>query len=143
MWYYLYVVATGALYSESSQDPTGNTPAGMAVVSAATRESQDPSREWDPAVPGWVDAPAAPPEPVSRGTFLLRFTPAEQAAIDVASDTKGTNASLFSRFMDYTDAYNNGSGFIELDHPVLVGLVNGLETDGLIGAGRAAEVLTP
>lgn len=129
-WYYLYDATTGELKSESSAPVVA--PAGMAVLETAERRPD--GTVWDTETRAWVAAPG--PTRLPRGSFLLRFTPEEQAALDVAAGTRGTVASLFEKWVAYANA-----GEIDTQHPQLRALVQGLEAAGLIGPGRALEVL--
>jgi hypothetical protein len=131
MWYYLYRTDTGALVSETSVAPDP-VPDGLGVHE---REERASGMAWDPEAREFVTMPATR-EPIPRGSFLLRFTPAEQVALDVAAGTRGSPASLLEKWV----AYSNG-GVIETDNPALRMLVMGLEATGVIGSGRALEVL--
>ncbi len=65
--------------------------------------------------------------------FLSRFTPAERSAIRTAGQTNGTIA-------DYI-AMIDAAPVVNLTSELTTTGVNALEAAGLIGAGRAAQIL--
>lgn len=80
-----------------------------------------------------TDADYAASNRITRLQFLRRFTDAEMAAILTASDS---NAALRSALLKWQTAEG-----IVLTDPATVSGVNALEIAGLIGEGRAAEIL--
>ena len=98
--------------------------------------------ESDTAGIGWTYdgsnfvAPPAPPAPVApwtRKDFLLKFTPTEYAAIK--------SATLVDSGVDYYWAIFQAAENVLKTDPVTIAGINALETAGLIGPGRAAEIL--
>lgn len=86
------------------------------------------------------DGPAAPaPElrQITRLAFLSRFSDAEAIAIDLASIGETVQAATMRRYMSKVTA----ATFIDLDRDDTRTGVQALETAGLLGSGRALEVL--
>lgn len=84
------------------------------------------------------------PEPVedmriTRLGFLDRFTDAEAVAIDLSSIGATVEAASIRRFV----AKVNAAQYIDLSRPDTIAGVNALEQMGLIGEGRAIEILSP
>jgi hypothetical protein len=98
----------------------------------------------EPKAGWWYDgqdftAPAPPPAPdygtkISRLALKLRMTVDERKGIRAAAES---NADVFD-FMDLL----SDSTYIDLTRAETVGGVNSLETAGLLGPGRADEILT-
>jgi hypothetical protein len=98
----------------------------------------------EPKAGWWYDgqnftAPAPPPAPdygtkISRLALKLRMTADERKDIRAAAES---NADVFD-FMDLL----SDSTYIDLTRAETVGGVNSLETAGLLGSGRADEILT-
>lgn len=84
----------------------------------------------------WQDDTPKAPEPVRRISklkFRNRFTGAEKLALYTAAE-----ASVQLRvYLDDLAA----AEFVDLDYPATVAGVQALEQAGIIGAGRAAEIL--
>lgn len=84
-----------------------------------------------------MNAAMAAPEPAAKSTqydflsFLSLFTQAEQAAIVSSADAQVRLFCLMAA----------GASFVDLTDPRVVTGTNQLETLGLIGKGRAAQVL--
>ena len=81
-------------------------------------------------------APPAPPAPVAHWTrkeFLLKFTPTEYAAIKAAT--------IVDSGVDYYWALFQAAENVMKTDAVTVAGINALETAGLVGPGRAAEIL--
>lgn len=94
---------------------------------------------WDPS--GFTEPPA-PPEPpverkVTRLAFLNRFTDAEAIALDLASIGTTIEAASIRRYMQKV----NAATFIDLTRDDTITGVRQLETVGLIGTGRADQIL--
>lgn len=73
----------------------------------------------------------APVRVISRLEFAERFTDAELEAVLSSNNGK---VRVFLKKLDFV-------GSVDLDKPSVVAGVNFLEQSGLIGAGRAAEIL--
>lgn len=88
-------------------------------------------------------APAEPPVPpveprrITRLAFLSRFTDAEAIAIDLASQGATTAAAAMRRYMQKV----NAATFIDLSRDDTRGGVLALEAAGLLGPGRAMQIL--
>ena len=76
---------------------------------------------------------------ITRLAFLNRFTDAEAVAIDLASIGAIPEAALMRRFMSKV----NAAQFIDLARDDTIAGVNAMEQAGLIGIGRASEILGP
>lgn len=97
-------------------------------------------RRHDLASGQWlaVPAPQAPPDwRVSRKAFLSRFTDAEAIDIDLASMGATRDAAGLRRYLSKV----NAADYIDLLDDETRGGVLTLELAGLIGPGRAAEIL--
>lgn len=82
-----------------------------------------------------VFTPAAPVAvPWTKKEFLLKFTPEEYAAIKAAT--------LVDATLDYYWTLFNVAAEIVKTDPVTIAGINELESAGLIGPGRAAEILS-
>lgn len=80
-------------------------------------------------------APEATPfvAPWTRKEFLLKFEPTEYAAIKAAT--------LVDHYVDYYWALFQAAENVLKTDAVTIAGINALETAGLIGPGRAAEIL--
>lgn len=74
---------------------------------------------------------------ITHLAFITRFTDAEAIAIDLASIGATVEAAAVRRYL----AKVNAAKFIDLDFADTRTGVQALETSGLIGPGRAAEIL--
>lgn len=97
----------------------------------------DPSplgKKWNGST--WEDVPEPEPEPIrilTKLQFRNRFTMEEKAALYTAAE-----ANVMLRiFLDDLNAAES----IDLDDPATVFGVNTLEQVGIIGVGRAVEIL--
>jgi hypothetical protein len=115
----------GALHT-TEPSPAGGQ--GVAVVPASAMTTP-PLTIWSPSLKGFVDTPHA--VPVSRLKFQLLFTAAERTAI------RGSTNTMVQDFIELSKI----AADIDLTHEVTIAGVNYLESVGLIGAGRAAQVL--
>jgi hypothetical protein len=101
--------------------------------------SYDGTRFARPAVLAIVE-----PRRITRLAFDQRFTQAERIAIDLASiDDPAATTETRQRAASLRDMRHqvNNATFIDLDRPDTRAGVEQLETAGLIGVGRAAEIL--
>lgn len=89
------------------------------------------SAVWDPASRSFV----SPPTAIPRRVFLARFTQSEAAAIRAAGHANQAVDYLWQKFLL--------SAHIDVGDPEVIRGVQLLERVGLIGRGRAAEVLAP
>ena len=83
----------------------------------------------------WVDPDAVPAvsRRITKLSFRNRFTDAEKLALYTAAES-----SIQLRiYLDDLAA----AEFVDLDYPATVAGVQALEVAGIIGAGRAAEIL--
>lgn len=74
---------------------------------------------------------------ITHLAFISRFTDAEAIAIDLASMGASVEAAAVRRYLAKVGA----AKFIDLDFPDTRAGVAALEAGGLLGAGRAAEIL--
>ncbi|MFC0708442.1 hypothetical protein [Azorhizophilus paspali] len=79
----------------------------------------------------------APGSRVTRLALLNRFTDAEAIAIDLASIGATVEAATVRRYLDKIEA----ATFIDLAAADTRAGVQSLEAQGLLAAGRAAEIL--
>lgn len=94
--------------------------------------------------PVWVDIPLAPvippvPPTVSKLEFRMLLTQAERLTIEEIIDPGSTDERRFA-VRDIEKSWQ-AADFIALARPRTIEAVNGLETLGVIAAGRAAEIL--
>lgn len=125
MWYAVYDSATGALISVGTV-LANPLPDGMAYVEYAER----PVGVWDPATLAFVPAPASPRR-LPRAEFMRLLTPQERIA------ARGANDPVVDDFLHLMDA----SESINLDHADTAAGLGYLESIGVLGAGRADEIL--
>ena len=83
----------------------------------------------------WVDPDSPPPQVrrISRLAFRNRFTDAEKLALYTAAES----SVQLRVYLDDLAA----AEFVDLDYPATVAGVQALEQAGIIGAGRAAQIL--
>lgn len=84
----------------------------------------------------WAEVPFTPVSvvtPWTRKDFILKFTPVEYAAIKAAT--------LVDSGVDYYWAIFQAAENVMKTDPVTIAGINALEAGGLIGPGRAAEIL--
>lgn len=89
----------------------------------------------------------APPKPIvdADKLWMQKFTPTERAKVWAACNGEsipGVTISLENRYRlaAFRDFTMTGLSY-KLDHPEVVTVVNGLETAGLLSAGRANQIL--
>lgn len=123
---HLYEIATGRLVSSSALniDP----PVGMAVVSLPDGDEQG---VWSEQTISFDYRPVV--NIVSKDEFLDRLTFTEQVTIVQAAKA---DAGL-QAFVDIL----NLRGRVTLSSPDVIAAINGLESSGLLGIGRAGEIL--
>lgn len=122
-------VVDGVIYQviESATDPDGINGAWVACGDAGPGWTYDGTTFTAPA-------PVAPtPMPWTKKEFLLKFTPEEYAAIIAATKTNAVLDYYWQIFM-------MADNVVKTD-PVTIGGVQALEANGLLAAGRAAEIL--
>ena len=132
-------------------DPNGTDPTRQTTITPqVTSGSPTIGQQW-PCWSGdsWIMAeyfgPAVQPEPptvpedrkITRLAFLNRFTDAEAIALDLASIGTTIEAASIRRYMQKV----NAATFIDLSRDDTIAGVRQLETVGLIGAGRADQIL--
>ncbi len=81
--------------------------------------------------------PVELPKKITRLAFLNRFTDAEAVAIDLASIGATPEAASIRLYLKKVDA----ATYIDLDDASTRSGVQALETIGLLGTGRALEIL--
>lgn len=137
-WFAIFETASGRLHS------TGTVIVSDAELAARgfskLQLADDPqvnTKKWNTATRDFDTVPA-PKDRIDTVDFWKRFTVTEIEDIHEEATKKTTTAKKTRGFVE---TYRS-QGSIVLDDPTLVAGVNALETNGLIGAGRAAEVLT-
>lgn len=145
-------------YFYAQLDAAGVVVSVLQLAAAADAPDMVPLQTFDDTLAGmrylpasrtFEPVPPAGPAPVTRRistwAFRRRFTAAERAciewaAVDRADDTppqRQQAAALRSRLKDQESA-----AFIDLDDPDVAEGAHGMEALGLIGAGRALQILT-
>ncbi len=131
MWYMIYNTATGLPLSDCSAEPV-NLPSGQSYVQTSLTTDR-PSGVWDPATRSFQ--PVSPqPVYLTMREYLNRFTDVEYLSILEAAKTDAVLNAAYARLNLLKEVKINGERTIAI--------VSKLETDGIIGPGRAAEVLS-
>lgn len=133
MWYGLFDPADGnRLVSITSRDEDAAAAPGKGLgVFSQADDPRRPGWQWDAAAAAW-QVVAVPPPPLTRLQFRLRFTQAERLAIKASDDPV---------VADFMDMLGDAQEVVASDPATIAGL-GYLEGQGLIGTGRAAEILT-
>lgn len=76
---------------------------------------------------------------LSPRAFLRRFTAAERETLE---DLAATGTAGVKKKLAAFKTYLNTGGNVELNDDYIVAVVTAMETAGVIGAGRAAEILS-
>jgi len=123
---FLYDIASGDLRGESGADI--DIPAGMAVK---VLPQSDNAGLWNSSTLSFDARPVSKLE--SRLDFIDRFTDSE---MELIMNSRRTNdkIAVFIQKLDLADE-------VDRDSSRTTNAVNGLEAIGLIGVGRAAEIL--
>lgn len=121
----------------------------VTVVEQATQPTVGLGGLWvaaGSAGPGWTwdgNAWAAPSPAAVRSLsprdFLRRFSAAEREALE---DLAATGTANVRKKLAAFKTYVSTGGFVELDDDYIVAAVTAMETAGVVGAGRAAEILS-
>lgn len=96
--------------------------------------------------PEQVEPEATAVTEISRHAFRSRFTSAEKAMIEIAmldDPTAPIEQPQQAAVLRAFDKDLSAAEVVDLEYPQTVDGVNMLEQVGLIGPGRAAEILTP
>jgi hypothetical protein len=133
---YVYVTATGALYSYNPDDASPVADAATLAKNGLTAVSGlaalDATHEWDAASKSVVVvAEPVPPQPIPTGTWILRFTPAEFQAIAASTDA---TVQQFMYALNHTTQ-------IDLTDQSIVNGVSYLVSKGLLTQTRVAAVM--
>ena len=147
-WYAVYNESTGVLTSTGSviAEP-GETEAeaiarldarglGVLILPGDPRLVSQiwntTTREFDPFTP--------PPPTLDKGEFLALFTEAEREEMfDAARNhPSGVVRKRLQAFLDWLKIVDA----VDLDDDYVARAVNGMETVGILGASRAAEIMT-
>ncbi len=133
-WFAVYssitgrLVSTGTVVDKSDADLAAE---GLAKKTLAFNP-QVPTKRWNEASRDFDDV-VPPKDKLDGGTFLRRFTVAEREDIFNAART----AKKLHAFIEMVKV----AGVVDPNDPDMIAAVNRMETAGLIGPGRAAEVL--
>lgn len=126
-WTYAYDTTTGELLGET--DVPYTPPAGVSVLVTTEREGQ--TTYWDVATRTFLPRPVK--NIVEKSEFILRFTDNELDALLTIAKTN-VKAEVFVKVFMSCAA-------IDLTDPRIITAINRMETAGVIGAGRATEIL--
>lgn len=128
MIFCVYNSTTNALLGVDTDELT---PADGQSVITLGRDLPDFSIEaWNPAILAFQTKPTTK---LTQKDFLKRFTPTEYAAIKSAAAANGT--------VDYYFQLLLSAEYVCVSDPDTITGVQLLEQAGLLGAGRAAEIL--
>lgn len=138
-WYAVYETATGRLLSTGTV--IAKTYAELTVEGKAKKEFafyvQAGTKQWNETTLDFDDI--IPPKPkITTKEFWRRFTPSEREDLHEATRV-GSPAvkKALHAFIEYIRVDNS----VDLEDSYTVDRVSLMETAGLIGAGRAAEIL--
>ncbi len=146
-WYAVYNESSGAPISTGSViAEVGETEADAIVrlnakgmgVKTLPGDPRLVSQVWNPATREF-DAFTPPPPTLDKGEFLDLITASEREELFEAS-RKSNNENVrkqLQAFFDWLKIVDT----VDLGDPYVVTAVNGMESAGLIGEGRAAEIL--
>lgn len=134
---YVYLTATGALYSWSpnDSDPVADAPtlAANGMTAVAGLPALDGTHQWDATTKTVVTVSApATPNMISAWQFIMLFTPAEHAAIRASTDQK------VMQFMMAIMAAQR----VELNNSIVQSGVNYLASIGLLTQANATLILS-
>lgn len=107
---------------------------GMAAVALSDDSPVGPGHQWDGE---YFSAPEVEPRHITQLAFQQRFTDPEAIAIDLASIGATVEAATVRRYLALVAA----ARYIDLDGQASRAGVAALEAAGLIGEGRADEIL--
>lgn len=128
-WYAIYTDATGRLESIG-------TVVAAPLSAGLTAKDCGPNRPegiWNPQTLDFEPVQSWMVRQVPQLDFVLLFTQTERIAIDNSSDEEVQDARRVMYLVDPVDRDNQG----------VIDAVNSFETKGLIGQGRANEILDP
>lgn len=137
-WYAVYDKATGALVSTGTSVASDGALAARGLAKKMLAfNPQVRTKRWRTDLLEFEDL--VPPKDLLRARdFLDRFTVTEREDIfDAARNGSPPLQKRLNAFLEYVKT----SGWVSLDSQYVVDSVTAMETAGLIGAGRAAEVL--
>ncbi len=138
-WYAVYQTADGALVSigQTVASDAELSAKGLAAAGPFSYDPRQPGYQWNPATLTFDTVPI-PRQPISVQAFFDRFTNTEFAAIVDARDNAAdpqvrlTIKTFFERL--------NAASEVNLDSQRVIDGLAYLEAQGLIAAGRAAEI---
>ena len=138
-WYAVYQTADGSLVSigQTVAPDTDLSAKGYAKAGPFSFDPRQPGYQWNPATLTF-DAVSIPRPPISRQAFFDRFTDAELRGIINARDNSAdpqvqvTLNGFFERLWAADTVY--------LDSQRVIDGLAYLEAQGLIAAGRSAEI---
>ena len=138
---YVYVTATGQLFSYCPNDTDPVAPASVLAANGLTAVSglppTDATHTWNPATKT-VIAVAARLSVPGLLAFWQRFTQAERESLENLAQTgTQTQKNKLAAFKTYAQA----AGSVDCNDPYVQTSVQLLETVGIIAAGRAAQIL--
>jgi hypothetical protein len=133
---YIYKSADGTLVSwnPDDQSPVASDQvlSGQGMAKTQALPPLDASHAWDPMTKTVISVTPPPdPRPISSYSFILRFTPAEAAAIKASTDAQVIHWMLALSV----------SPVVDLGDQVVQNGVNYLAQVGLIAQARVAEIL--
>lgn len=137
-WFAVYENATGRLVSLGTVVADDVTLARKGYAKKAlTFDPRVPTKQWNETTRDFDDVPEPKPRLPLR-EFLDRFTVAEREDIfDAAQNGTAGQQKKIGAFLDYLKA----SEVADLGAPYIIDSVTAMETTGLLGVGRAAEIL--
>jgi len=138
-WFAVYESATGRLVSTGTVVASAADLSRRGLVSKALAfDPQVPERQWNESTQDF-DVVVPPKPRVQVQDFVDRFTVAEREALSDAARSHPTPA-VRTKIAAFNEYLRTASA-ISLEDSYITASVGQMETVGLIGAGRAAEVL--
>jgi hypothetical protein len=138
---YIYMNADGTLHSycPNDTDPVASDAvlAAQGMTALKGQPPLDATHQWDPPSKSVITVAALKSIPIVLD-FWKRFTSTEREALNNLYQT-GTQAqkNKMGAFLQYI----NASGTVDCNDAYIQSSVNLLETSGVIGVGRAAQIL--
>ena len=147
-WFAVYdetsgiLASTGSVIAEAGEteaDAVARLNAKGMGVKTLPGDPRKVSQTWNSTTREF-DAVTPPPPTLDKGEFLSLFTEQEREGLFEAS-RKSNNQTIRKRLQAFFDWLKIVEG-VDLGDAYVVTVINGMESASLIGAGRAAEILT-
>lgn len=136
-WYAVYRVSDGALVSTGTSVADDATLAAQGLAKKPFAFDPRTGYIWNPSTLTF-DVVAPPPETVTLAAFADLFTPTEREDLfDIRMNGTASQRKKLGAFYEYITQ----QGAADLGNAYIIDSVNLMESQGVIGSGRAAEIL--